>query len=102
MTKHAAGGGVEREHPKVNRLVGHGHGGEPDTADGGQCACGAYRPLVAEQPIGERRARDRDGGQRERTSWSIGTEGLTSIHAEFGLDGRLGGTGRVGGTFDCN
>ena len=48
MTKHAAGGGVEREHPEVNRVVGHGHGGEPDTADGGQCACGEYRPLVAE------------------------------------------------------
>jgi hypothetical protein len=48
MTKHAAGGGVEREHPEVNRLVRHGHGGEPDTADGGQCACGVYRPLVAE------------------------------------------------------
>ena len=48
--EHAAGGGVEREHPEVNRVVGdgHGHGGEPDTADGGQCTYGGYRPLVAE------------------------------------------------------
>ena len=45
--EHAAGGGVEREHPEVNRVVGHGNG-EPDTADGGQCACGEYRPLIAE------------------------------------------------------
>jgi hypothetical protein len=31
-------------------VVGHGHGGEPDTADGGQCTCRVYRPLVAEPP----------------------------------------------------
>jgi len=25
--EHAAGAGVEREHPEVNRVVGYGHGG---------------------------------------------------------------------------
>jgi hypothetical protein len=36
MTKNARRGGVEREHPKVNRVFGHGHGGKPDTAGSGE------------------------------------------------------------------
>jgi hypothetical protein len=36
MTKNTRRGGVEREHPKVNRVFGHGHGGKPDTAGSGE------------------------------------------------------------------
>jgi hypothetical protein len=77
--EHAAGGGVEREHPEVNRILGHGHGGEPDTADGGQCACGEYRPLVAEPLTAPRsRARGSPIGW-VRTSWSMGSGRRASV-----------------------
>jgi hypothetical protein len=69
--EHAAGGGVEREHPEVNRVVGHGRGGEPDTADGGQRACGEYRPLVTE-PLTALAIPWRPPIGWVRTSWSHG------------------------------